>query len=380
MREALAAFFITFVASAAIARLWPTGLDVSESGPQKFHTAPVPRIGGVAMIAGLAGACFYLYRWDSISLPLILVMAAVPAFLGGLAEDLTRRVSPGRRLWICFVAPAIAFFLLDARVTDLDIPGSTALLGLPLFSFFFTVFAVGGFAHALNIVDGFNGLSAMVVIVTLTALEIVALQVGDLEITLTAVIVSAVVFGFFVWNYPSGLLFAGDGGAYLLGFLTAELAVLLVERNSEVSPWFPLVVLLYPVVETLFSIYRKKILRGQSPGEPDGVHLHMLIYKRLVRRAAGSEPKWRANSRTSPYLGALAILAAVPAVLFWDDSRFLVPSSVLFTLVYVWLYWRIVRFRTPRMLTRRRSAPDRSRVELTAPRAIESTEEAEQLS
>jgi UDP-N-acetylmuramyl pentapeptide phosphotransferase/UDP-N-acetylglucosamine-1-phosphate transferase len=281
---------------------------------------------------------------------------------------------------MCFVAPAIAFFLLDARVTDLDIPGSTALLGFPLFSFIFTVFAVGGFAHALNIVDGFNGLSAMVVIVTLTALEVVALQVGDLEIALTAVIVAASVFGFFVWNYPRGLLFAGDGGAYLLGFLTAELAVLLVQRNSEVSPWFPLVVLLYPVVETLFSIYRKKILRGQSPGTPDGVHLHMLIYKRLVRQASASEPKWRMNSRTSPYLGALAVLAAAPAVFFWDDSRLLVLASLLFTLLYVWLYWRIVRFRTPRMLARRRGARDRADVDLAAPRDIESTRDAEQLS
>ncbi len=378
MREALAAFVITFVASGGIARLRGTGLDRSEFGPQKFHTVPVPRIGGVAMIAGLATACFYLYAWDSISLPLILVVAAMPAFLGGLAEDLTGRVSPKRRLWICFVAPAIAFFLLDARVTDLDIPGSTAVLGFSLFSFLFTVFAVGGFAHALNIVDGFNGLSAMVVIVTLTALGVVAIQVGDLEIALTAVMVSAAVFGFFVWNYPRGLIFAGDGGAYLLGFLTAELAVLVVQRNSEVSPWFPLVVLLYPVVETLFSIYRKKILRGQSPGEPDGVHLHMLIYKRLVRRAAASEPKWRMNSRTSPYLGALAILTAAPAVLFWDDSRLLVLTSVLFTLIYVWLYWRIVRFRTPRMLMRRRSA--RSDGAQSTPRAIEATEDAEQLS
>ena len=91
--------------------------------------------------------------------------------------------------------------------------------------------------------------------------------------------------GFLVFNYPSGRIFMGDGGAYLLGFWLGELSVLLVVRNPDVSPWFPIVLLAYPVVETLFSIYRRKFLQGRSAGRPDAMHLHQLIYRRLARVA-----------------------------------------------------------------------------------------------
>ena len=80
-----------------------------------------------------------------------------------------------------------------------------------------------------------------------------------------ASIVAASISGFLVVNYPSGRIFLCDGGAYLVGLLLAEISVLLVHRNSEVSPWFPLVLLAYPIWETLFSMYRRK-RRGQSTG------------------------------------------------------------------------------------------------------------------
>ena len=73
--------------------------------------------------------------------------------------------------------------------------------------------------------------------------------------------------GFLVWNYPRGMLFAGDGGAYIWGVVIALASVSLVQRNVLVSPWFPLLLLIYPVWETIFSIYRK-LVRGVSPGWP----------------------------------------------------------------------------------------------------------------
>ena len=76
-------------------------------------------------------------------------------------------------------------------------------------------------------------------------------------------------------NFPSGSLFAGDSGAYLIGFLIALVSVLLVTRNPQVSAWCPMLLAVYPVWETLFSIYRKKFLRGRSPNMPDGLHLHI---------------------------------------------------------------------------------------------------------
>ena len=88
--------------------------------------------------------------------------------------------------------------------------------------------------------------------------------------------------GFLVWNYPRGKIFAGDGGAYVWGMVIAVACVQLVQRHRVVSPWFPVLLLIYPVWETLFSIYRK-VARGQSPGMADALHFHQLIFRRIVR-------------------------------------------------------------------------------------------------
>jgi UDP-N-acetylmuramyl pentapeptide phosphotransferase/UDP-N-acetylglucosamine-1-phosphate transferase len=163
------------------------------------------------------------------------------------------------------------------------------------------------------------------------------------------------VFGFFVWNYPLGLVFLGDGGAYFLGFWVAVLGILLVQRNEVVSPMFPLLLCAYPMFETLFSMYRRKVVRGRPVGLPDATHLHSLIYRRLMRWAIGRQDAanlLRRNSMTSPYLWLICSMSAVPAVLSWDNTEVLGGFIVAFCLLYLTLYRAIVRFRTPRMLVR----------------------------
>ncbi len=91
------------------------------------------------------------------------------------------------------------------------------------------------------------------------------------------------IFGFFIWNWPYGKIFLGDAGAYFIGFMIGMLSVLLVVRNHEVSAWFPLVLVIYPVMETLFSIYRRYIVHKISPGQPDRLHLHSLVYSRILK-------------------------------------------------------------------------------------------------
>lgn len=115
--------------------------------------------------------------------------------------------------------------------------------------------------------------------------------------------------------------------------------------------WYPLVLCAYPVVETLFSVYRKKkFVRGMSPGQPDGAHMHMLIYKRLLRQHAHAHAvdiKTQRNARTSIYLWGLAASASLPAMLFWDVDEVLRVLFAAFCLFYVWLYRAIVRFHRP---------------------------------
>lgn len=181
----------------------------------------------------------------------------------------------------------------------------------------------------------------------------VAAQVGDGFILTTALILIGALLGFLAWNGPKGKLFLGDGGAYLLGFILAELSVLLVVRNPQVSPWFPVVLLGYPIFETFFSIYRKKYRRGYSPGQPDGLHMHMLIYKRIIRRHVGSKnPQYRAerNSRVAPYILCAPLAYAVFAMVFWQMTPVLMTAVGVGCLLYVYVYRRITTWSVPRWL------------------------------
>lgn len=329
-------------------------MDHDVSGPQKFHARPVPRVGGIGIFLALAAATGFLFlvQHQDGRFVGLLMLCAVPAFGAGLLEDLTKRVSPTQRLGATIFAAALAFWLLDAQISRSDIPGLDSLLRYPLVALLLTLLAVAGIANSVNIIDGFNGLASMCVMIMLTALAYVAFQEGDLLVGAMALAGVGAVLGFFLWNFPLGLIFLGDGGAYFLGFFVAELAILLLVRNPSVSPLFPLLVCIYPVFETLFSIYRRYI-RALPVSMPDGIHLHSLIYRRLLRWAVGdrsAKALTRRNSMTSPFLWALCMLPVVPAVLFYKQSWALALLLALFAVSYMLLYRRIVRFRSPRWL------------------------------
>jgi UDP-N-acetylmuramyl pentapeptide phosphotransferase/UDP-N-acetylglucosamine-1-phosphate transferase len=355
----VSAFAVSFLVTLCIVRgakvLERLAGDHDLSGPQKFHSRPVPRIGGLGILLGVvAGTVALAWRepaaaaWSASFL-----VCALPAFGAGIAEDLTKTQSPRRRLFFTAISAALAVWLVQAVIQRTDIPGLDWVVVFPFGALLVTVFVVVGVANAVNIIDGFNGLASMCVVLMLIGLAYVAFAVDDRLIALLALAGVGAVLGFFVLNFPAGLVFLGDGGAYFLGFYVAELAILLLHRNPGVSPMFPLLLCIYPVFETLFSIYRRKWLRGLPVGMPDGAHLHSLIYRRFLRWAAGERSArelTRRNSMTSPYLWMLCSMSVVPAVLWFHSTPIQAGFILLFGASYVFLYWRIVRFKAPRWL------------------------------
>ncbi len=355
----LVSLLITIVVIRSASRHGRHSSDHDLSGPQKFHTRPVPRIGGVGIFVALI-ACTVLaaLTQPSVALSMLwMLVCAVPAFFSGLAEDLTKRVSPRRRLFFTAMSASLAAWLLDAVVLRTDIPGVDLLMPFFPFAVALTLFVVTGVANSINIIDGFNGLASMCVLIMTLAVAYVAFQVDDHFVFLMALVTTGAVLGFFVWNFPAGLVFLGDGGAYLLGFLLAELSVLLVHRNEQVSPMFALLLCAYPIFETIFTMYRRKVVRGVATAAPDGIHLHTLIHRRLIRWSLGDSHDRRQtarNSMTSPYLWVLCLLSVIPSVLWWNSSTILGVFIGLFVLSYVLLYRSIVRFKTPKWLLFRR--------------------------
>ncbi|MEG2279722.1 MAG: glycosyltransferase [Comamonas sp.] len=358
---AVISFFSALFASGLIVKYFRSnGENYSENKPQRFHFGVVPRLGGVAIFIGVIFACFLniIFNFSQVSFSwnqwlILFFVAIVPAFFGGVYEDLTQRLSISYRLFLTLLTAMIGVFFLDLSVPRLGIAWLDVIFdNYAWIGIFIAIIAIAGLPHAFNIIDGYNGLAGMVSIIVCLAMTHVALQLGDRELATILVATIAATIGFLFWNYPSGQLFAGDSGAYIWGVIIAFCSIYLVQKHSTVSPWFPMLLLIYPVWETVFSIYRK-LSRGDSPGMADALHLHQLIYRRLVRTVLDEDQvtrMLRRNNRTAPYLWAFTLFSVVPAVMFWNNSYVLMAGCLLFCMVYVAAYLIIIRFKLPSWL------------------------------
>ncbi|SMC29961.1 UDP-N-acetylmuramyl pentapeptide phosphotransferase/UDP-N-acetylglucosamine-1-phosphate transferase [Andreprevotia lacus DSM 23236] len=367
---AIAYFFIAFLLSFMFCLLLLRYIKLHEhlsadfelDGVQKFHVRAVPRIGGLAICGALVltvplmAALESSRQWPAIAM---LCVAALPCFLGGFAEDLlkiglikTRLACMAVSALLLFLGCGIGVFRLDVSLLD------QALLQYSWLAAAFTVFAVVGMINAINLIDGYNGLAVAVSLIILGSISYVGVQVGDRMVVIVAMTMIGAGVGFLLWNWPRGLIFLGDGGAYLYGFVIAALVVALVQRHPQISAWYAAVLLIYPVMETVFTIHRR-MQRRHHVGLPDAAHLHQLIYKRMMRWAVGSShPHHRTmrNSMTSPYLWLLSSLGVIPATILWSNTHALQLALLGFAVLYIWLYRSIARFRSPRWMIYRRPA------------------------
>ncbi len=340
----VATFVATFLATGAVrhlSMLHRFGHDKDE-GVQKFHTQTTSRLGGMGLIVGFFVSVALAVKTmpEVASLGGWLLIACIPVFAGGLIEDLTHKVSPGMRLVLAMASSLFVLFVLGVGVSRTDIFWIDYLLQIQPIFFVLTVLVVSGFINATNIIDGFHGLASGTMAIVLLGLAALAHQAADWTMVNLCLITFAVVMGFFFWNWPLGKIFLGDAGAYILGFWVIQLGLLIVNRCTNLSPMAPLLVGLYPIVETLFSMYRRKFVRSHPMGHPDSLHLHTLLFRRVVS----------SNYKVAPYLWTLTLVNAVIAYEFAENTSALLGFMLGFAAFYVLLYTKLVRFETPKLL------------------------------
>jgi UDP-N-acetylmuramyl pentapeptide phosphotransferase/UDP-N-acetylglucosamine-1-phosphate transferase len=318
-------------------------------GIQKMHTVPTPRIGGIAIFAGvLAG---WMVSSSEVARILgVLILAGLPAFLFGLAEDLTKQVTVTARLLATMASGVLGWWMTGYSLTTVDVPLMDILLVWVPASVCFTAFAVGGVANAVNIIDGFNGLASGFVVVALVGLGLIAGLQGDVHLNVACLSISAAMIGFWFVNWPWGKIFLGDGGSYFGGFALAWASVLLIERNGEVTAFAALLICIHPVTEVLFSIYRR-YLKKLNPGHPDRLHLHSLIMRRLVSHwllDLNEGDRRQMLAMRNPVTGLVLALMSLPSMLvaIWlaQEPALAALSCLLFVAGYVTVYARLVRF------------------------------------
>jgi UDP-N-acetylmuramyl pentapeptide phosphotransferase/UDP-N-acetylglucosamine-1-phosphate transferase len=300
--------------------------------PQKLHDTPTPRIGGLGIFIG----CLFMFKLcsvgfgcekkpEDVEIGLYIILSMIPSFVAGFLEDLFAKITPARRLLIMSVSAGMAIYLLNAFILDFHFFQVPISIGVVI-----SVIAILGLINGTNLIDGFNGLSSGVSLVIFTTYFFISLKLGDNSIAYVSIICVATLLGFLIFNYPRGKIFLGDGGAYITGFLLAVISILLVKRNPNLSPWFVLVSLIFPVWEVIFSFTRRTLVHRLSPLHPDSKHIHQIIYRNITNEN---------NPLTTLVIIPIIIAFNVAAYVFYNNSIALFFTALVFVFCYTCFYF-----------------------------------------
>ncbi|MCF7802572.1 MAG: hypothetical protein K9N57_00115 [Candidatus Marinimicrobia bacterium] len=238
---------------------------IDQPNDRKIHGNPIPRLGGIAVVASSLGilGLFLLVSPLNIELDYIKIFNGVPLLTGvllivvvGIWDD-HKDISPG----IKFAGQGIAAMLIclaGIRIEYITNPFSQEVMQLGLFSYPLTVLWIIGITNAFNLIDGLDGLAAGVAIISLFTITGISLISNNQGIAMMAVILAGSLLGFLRYNFHPAKTFLGDSGSLFIGF---TLAVISVQSYTKVSATFafvvPLLALGLPITDTLVAMARR---------------------------------------------------------------------------------------------------------------------------
>lgn len=325
------------------------GFYDSAEGPQKVHTKVVPRIGGVGIIFAALPVSLLLFFNDTHHVFIeytLLVISSLPVFIIGFAEDYRKNIGIKIRFFFSFISAVVVCTTLNLSIKSIDIQLLNYPFSISVVAVLFAWFCITGVTHSYNIIDGFNGLASMLGMISLLAICHLGYILNDYFLIFSTQVFLSAIFGFFVFNYPRGLIFLGDCGSYLIGFIVSSLSLFLVVNHPQVSPWFSIILNFLPIFETIFSIYRRRIYKNRNPSLADRLHLHTLVYRRMVSKNTINKPySISSNAKASTLVWIFGILQAILASIFWNNTPALLICFIAFGIFYIFLYKALVRFK-----------------------------------
>ena len=267
------AFVVALSITAALIPLlarWAPVIGLTDQpGPRKVHSSPVPRVGGLAMTAGLLAPVLFAVPLTAPVRGLLLGVGVLLLF--GLWDD---RFTLGYRAKFTgqLIAVVLCMIVGGIRVGPFGI-GLVEALPAPLAALITFVFLVG-ITNAVNLADGLDGLAGGMVLLCLCAIALFAAMSGNGAVTMIALSEAGAVFGFLRFNTHPARIFMGDSGSQILGFSVGTLALLATQGDSSaLSAALPLLLLGLPIVDT-FTVMVTRIRAGRSPFSADRNHLH----------------------------------------------------------------------------------------------------------
>ncbi|MEC8859391.1 MAG: undecaprenyl-phosphate alpha-N-acetylglucosaminyl 1-phosphate transferase [Pseudomonadota bacterium] len=245
-------------------------------GGRKSHQQPTPMIGGLGIYLGTLAICLLS--------PVIMrdyqILLAVSGFVlaVGVIDDLYD-IRASVRMAVHAVAAWVMAVSAGVQITSFgDIlfmgPLELGLLALPV-----TLFATVGVINAVNMSDGLDGLSGGLVVIALVLLSIAAMGAGQSAMLNFSQILIVSVLAFLTFNFRliwkrSALVYLGDAGSTLLGFIIAWLVIAASQGNNAfIAPVYALWFLAIPLIDTVSLLVRRP-MQGRSPFSPGRDHLH----------------------------------------------------------------------------------------------------------
>ena len=305
---------------------------------QSAHKRVTPRLGGVAIVAAMCVGTFFWFTSIDVRLDYAyFLLTIIPLFVVGLMEDLGYFASPRRRLAAAAISGILFVFVFQAWLPRVDIPVvdlafAWAPLAIPL-----TIFICVGVTHAFNLIDGVNGLSSTVAIVAAFALATIAHEAGLPGHRDALLLVAIAIGGFVVLNFPFGLIFLGDAGAYVIGHVLVWTAVSILWLAPDVSAFAVLLVFFWPVADTLLAIWRR-LSNGKAVSSPDRLHFHQLVMRAIEISSIGRARRSLSNPLTTVVILPMALAPMGVAVLYWNSVGITAFASVAFGLVFATAY------------------------------------------
>ncbi len=281
---AFAAAVISYALTPSVGRLaiWLGALD--QPGPRKIHQHPIPRLGGLAVlgaIASVAVATFWLSPWTGWQLPgrlcLGIALGLLPIVAVSIRDDM-KPLPPLPKFVAHLVGAAIVVGFGVSLNSEVHMFGQTITIGWLAWPL--SVLWLVGTTNAFNIVDGLDGLSAGLALISAFALCGVFVFANQSAMAGVALVLAGGLAGFLPYNMFPARMFFGDTGATAVGFCLGAFAL---RGGTTLSAGFatllPMFVLGLPIAETMISMARRLLKRlGQKDAggvfEPDSNHMH----------------------------------------------------------------------------------------------------------
>tara|TARA_B100000686_G_scaffold254690_1_gene265979 strand:- start:1304 stop:2362 length:1059 start_codon:yes stop_codon:yes gene_type:complete len=309
-------------------------IDNELKKPQAFHEFPVSTSGGIGIYFSFLILCMYLFLSKQIIFYDYISFCTLFFFLG-LLDDLKLNIRPKFRLILMITFLLTLVISNKFYVENTGIGFLNRFLEIDIFALFFICLCFLFIINGSNLIDGYNGLLGIHSLIILSNLFFINYLSGnnDLAFLIFCVILTIIVF--LIYNFPKAKLFLGDSGSYFLGIFIAVSAVKTSIANPTISPFYFCILLFYLFFEVFFSFIRKITVEKKSPLFPDNKHLHMLLYKKLLKKY---NDKSKSNYYVSIIINSIYLILIIPPIFMMDNGMFCKYYSTIFFLIYFFSY------------------------------------------